>query len=261
MNSTVIASINQKGGVGKTTTAVNLSQALTGKKSRVLLLDLDSQANASMHVGVTDPQAGESFLRAILQPTKCRLESLIYETEFGFDLIANSSLFASADEFIRSESVVPQTMLQDFIHELKKQCGAEWKYIILDCPRAISMVSVNALVASDYALIPVQSNVFSLEGLKEILTTITKIQQKLNPKLKYGVLGGMHDARTRISDEMLDRIEEAFPDILFDTRISDTVKIKEAPGYGKPIAAYEPRSKVVTEYQNLAKELRRRLEL
>ncbi|AVX32299.1 MULTISPECIES: ParA family protein [unclassified Carboxydocella] len=246
----VIAIANQKGGVAKTTTAVNLSACLAVKGRKTLLIDIDPQGNASSGLGVD----------------KDKLDVCIY------DVIINGLplLHAALPAEIANLEVVPATIqLAGAEIELVAMIGRESKlkkalekirdkydYIIIDCPPSLGLLTLNALTAADSILIPIQCEYYALEGLGQLLNTIELVQKHLNPDLQIeGVLCTMFDARTNLSLQVVEEVKKHFPEKIFKTIIPRNVRLSEAPSYGQPIITYDPRSKGAEMYQELAEEV------
>lgn len=252
MKQTIIAVINQKGGVGKTTTAVNLAAQLASEAEPVLLVDLDPQGNATSGLGLPkdaievtsyDVLFGRAPLDQAVQPAK---------REGLYILPANSNLAAAEVELVAQAN-------REFALRQAMQTGV-YKYIIIDCPPALGLLTVNALVAAHTILIPVQSEYYALEGLGQLLATIQRVRQGLNPSLDLlGVVLTMYDKRTSLSEQVEHELREHFGDKLFKTVIPRNVRLAEAPSFGKTIFEHDRWSKGARSYKQLAKEVEKRV--
>lgn len=252
MKQTIIAVINQKGGVGKTTTAVSLAAQLASESSPVLLVDLDPQGNATSGLGLAKDQLsptsydvlfGRSTLDQAVQPTN---------REGLFILPANANLAAAEVELVSQAN-------REFALQQAMQVGI-FSYIIIDCPPALGLLTVNALVAAHSILIPVQSEYYALEGLGQLLSTIQRVRQGLNPSLDLlGVLLTMYDKRTSLSEQVMHELHEHFGDKLFKTVIPRNIRLAEAPSFGKTIFEHDRWSKGARSYKQLAKEVEKRV--
>ncbi|TAG30342.1 MAG: ParA family protein [Verrucomicrobia bacterium] len=257
MPTTVFTIANQKGGVGKTTTAVNLAAALAEKKIRTLLVDLDPQANATSAVGV-EKQDGRSLYAALrgegtademITPTSTERLSLIPSEE---DLGALEIELAGADNYLgRLRSVLAPV-----------RDSHTFRAIVIDCPPSMGMLSMNSLSAADHLLIALQCEYMALEGLGQILRNLERIKNAVNPGLTLGgVVMTMFDMRTNLSRQVVDEVKNHLPDQIFKTVIPRTVRLSEAPSFGKTIFAYDNTSPGSTAYRNLAKEVIERFHL
>ena len=252
----VISLINQKGGVGKTTTSINLaaSLALLGKK--VLMIDLDPQCNATTGIGVNKGEIEKSVYN-VLNNTST-IEEAIIKTKYKrlYLLPANINL-AGIDIEIMDQSRTNQNYLK--AEQLKyhiEKIKEEFDFIIIDCPPALGIITTNALTASDSVIIPVQCEFFALEGITQLLKAVMYTQQNLNPNLTIeGVLLTMLDARTNLGLEVVEEIRTYFKDKVYNTIIPRLIRLTEAPSHGKPIIAYDPKSRGSEAYLNLAKEV------
>ena len=251
----IISLVNQKGGVGKTTTSINLAAALGYYGMKTLLIDLDPQGNASTGLGI-DKDMKNSIYEVLLD--RVEIEDAIVKTKFkNLSLLTSTINLAGIDiELINRSNREP-----DFIKnaQLKKHLSKirdRYDYIIIDCPPSLGILTTNALTASDSVIIPVQCEFFALEGIRQLLNTIMLVQKNLNPKLDIeGVLLTMLDARTNLGIEVVNEIRSYFRERVYDTIIPRLVKLSEAPSYGKPIHVYDSTSKGSLAYLNLAKEV------
>ena len=249
MNCKVIAVANQKGGVGKTTTAVNLSASLAVAEARVLLIDFDPQGNATSGLGVMPDQIENDIYDVLVNGAD--INSALCHTEIeGLDLVpARIELSAAEVELIQELS--RETKLKRAIAELKEN----YDYILIDCPPSLGLLTVNALTAAGSVLIPMQCEYFAMEGLGQLLNTINLIKENLNPDLTIeGILLTMYDVRNNLSKEVMNQVTTHFPDKAFKTVVPRNVALSEAPSYGLPITEYDPRSKGAKSYEKFAKE-------
>ncbi len=252
----VISLVNQKGGVGKTTTSINLSSSLGHLDQKVLLIDLDSQSNATTGLGIEKTKIKKSSYDVIMGA--CDIKDAIIKTPFK-----NLSVIPSVIDLAGSEIELMQISSQDrnFImtEQLKNQIDTikdKYDYILIDCPPALGILTLNALCASNSVLIPIQCEFYSLEGVNLLLKTILKVQKGVNPNLEIeGVLLTMLDGRTLLGLEVVEDVRKFFNEKVFSTIIPRLVKLVEAPSHGKPIIEYDPKSKGALAYLNLAKEV------
>lgn len=252
----IIAFVNQKGGVGKTTSSINLaaSLGLIGKKT--LLVDLDPQGNSTTGVGVNKGELSESVYEVLVD--KAEVKKVTVKTNYkNLYLLPASINLAGVDmELMDMSKKNPEFVAQ---MQLKKHLGSIkefFDYIILDCPPSLGLITTNALAASDSVVIPVQCEFFALEGIMQLLNSIMIAQKKLNPTLDIeGVLLTMLDNRTNLGLEVVEEIKSYFKEKVYDTIIPRLVRLSEAPSHGKPIHAYDPKSRGTEAYLNLAKEV------
>lgn len=252
----VISLINQKGGVGKTTTSINLSASLALLNKKVLLIDLDPQCNATTGIGLNKGEIDKSIYN-VLNNTATIEESIIKTKYKNLYVLPASINLAGIDIEILDQSrnnsnFVKAEQLKLHIDKIKDK----FDFIIIDCPPALGIITTNALTASDSVIIPVQCEFFALEGITQLLRAIMYTQQNLNPKLSIeGVLLTMLDARTNLGIEVVEEIRSYFKDKVYNTIIPRLIRLTEAPSHGKPIIAYDPKSKGSEAYLNLAKEV------
>jgi chromosome partitioning protein len=240
----IIAIINQKGGTGKTTTAINLGTALSSLGKKVLLIDLDPQANLSYSFGIKSPNG---TITEVLQGKKT-LQAILTEKESLS--IAPSSISLADLEISLVNKLGREGLLKEHLKGLKG-----YDYVFIDSPPSLSVLTINALNAAQEVLIPLQMEILSLQGLAQLLDTINEVRQILNKKLKIkGIIPSMYDARRRLSDEVLKEIEKNFKEKIFKTVIRENVKIAEAPSFAKSVLTYAPSSHGAEDYTNLAKE-------
>lgn len=246
----VIAVINQKGGVGKSTTAINLSAALGERNKQVLLIDLDPQGNSSSGLGVEKSQVENCVYDVLLNEVPIN-EVIIPDVTPGMDLIPATINLAGAEVELVS-AMARENRLKEAVGGLR----GKYDYIFIDCPPSLGLLTVNALVAADKLLIPIQSEFYALEGVTKLLDSMKRVKSMLNPSLDiYGVLITMFDKRTTLSRQVEEEVRSYFGKTVFDTVIPRTVKLSEAPSYGQPITEYDPTGKGAESYINLAEEV------
>jgi chromosome partitioning protein len=246
---TIYAIANQKGGVGKTTTAVNVAACIAEAGYRTLLVDIDAQANATVGLGIGKDR--EPNVYDVLAGTVPAADALV-ETA-----IANLSLLPASPDLAGASVELPrqpgsETRLRDAIAPMREQ----FAFTLLDCPPSLGPLTVNALVAADRVIVPVQTEYFALEGLAGLLDTLHLIQRELNPRLAVaGMLLTMHDGRTRLARDVEREVREHFPDLVFRTVIPRNVRIGEAPSFGRPVIHHDPHSSGAEAYFSLAQEV------
>ncbi len=247
----IIALANQKGGCGKTTTAVNLSTALAKLNRKVLLIDFDPQGNASIHLGIKIYDLEASMYDVLVDPDR-DVKSVVMPSEIkGLD-IAPANIELSGAEIELVNVIGRESAFKDSMNEIDK----EYDYIIIDCPPSLGLLTLNALTTTKEVLIPVQTEYFALEGMKKLLKTIDVVTKRLNHNLIItGILATMYDARTNLSEAILKKIKEHFKDKVYNTKIRKNVKLAEAPSFGISVEKYAPNSFGAQDYHNLAKEV------
>mgnify|MGYP001081532015 CR=1 FL=1 len=242
-----IAIVNQKGGVGKTTTCVNLAAALSEAGQRVLLCDFDPQANSTSGMGV-DKTLSRGIYQVLIGESPA--EDTVVHTRFGDVLPSNKSLAGAGIELITMDR--REFLLQDALNQIADR----YDYIFIDCPPSLGLLTVNALVAADKLLIPIQCEFYALEGVTKLLDSMKRVKTRLNPSLDiFGVLLTMYDGRTTLSRQVVDEVRSYFGKTVFTTMIPRTVKLSEAPSFGQPITQYDPTGKGAKTYVDLAKEV------
>jgi chromosome partitioning protein len=246
----ILAIANQKGGVGKTTTAINLGTALAAIQQRVLIIDLDPQGNASTGLGVAHSNRKINAYHVMIG--QAGLLDAVHDTE-----IPNLKVMASGPDLYGAEIELVDANAREYrLREALVQASGAYDYILIDCPPALSLLTVNALVAAQAVLVPLQCEFFALEGIAQLVKTINMIQQTLNPTLDLqGIVLTMHDKRNNLSDLVANDVREHFGEKVYNTVIPRNIKVSEAPSHGKPVLLYDINCLGSQAYLNLAGEL------
>ena len=248
----IIAIVNQKGGVGKTTTAVNLTAALHELGVKVLLCDFDPQANATSGMGVDKRKIKHSVYDVVIDQVPVR--DAIVSTQFGDVLPASSDLAGAAVELIGVEH--RERQLDAALNQVKK----DYDLIFIDCPPSLELLTLNGLCASDAILVPVQCEYYALEGLSDLMATLRMVKKKMNPRLDiFGVALTMFDGRTNFSTQVAQEVRRHFPGKVFATSIPRNVRLAEAPSHGIPVTAYDRASRGAVAYRAMAEEIKGKL--
>lgn len=245
----VIAIANQKGGVGKTTTSINLSASLAASRQDVLLIDLDPQGNATMGCGVDKNALVHTSNDVLLRD--CLAEQAALSTAAGFELIP-----ANGDLTVAEVSLMERSHRETFLFKALQSLQSTYTYILIDCPPALNTLTINALVAADSVLIPMQCEYYALEGLAALLSTIEQIKSSVNPRLQLeGILRTMYDSRNRLCSEVSKQLLEHFGNKVYRTVVPRNVRLAEAPSHGLPALQYDKSSPGAAAYMVLAAEL------
>ena len=246
----ILGILNQKGGVGKSTTAVNLAAALGSAGKQVLLVDLDPQGNATSGLGIDKGEITRCIYDLLLNDTPLH-EVIIPDVATGLDLIPATINLAGAEVELVSE-MARENRLKDTLGSLR----GKYDYILIDCPPSLGLLTVNALVASDKLIIPIQCEFYALEGVTKLLDSMKRVKSRLNPSLDiFGILLTMYDGRTMLARQVAKEVRSFFGKQVFETIIPRTVKLSEAPSYGLPITEYDPHGRGAESYTALAKEV------
>ena len=248
----IIAVVNQKGGMGKTTTAVNLTATVHDLGKKVLLCDFDPQANASSGLGVDKRKIRHSVYDVIINDTPA--ENAVVQTKFGDVLPSSPDLAGAAVELISMDN--PNYRLRNALEVLRDR----YDVIFIDCPPSLELLTINALAAADSILIPVQCEYFALEGLSDLMSTLRMVKKRINPRLDiFGVALTMFDGRTNFSTQVAQEVRKHFPGKVFATVIPRNVRLAEAPSHGLPVTAYDRSSRGANAYREMANEVAARL--
>lgn len=246
----IFAIINQKGGVGKSTTAVNLAAALGAMNKEVLLVDLDPQGNATSGYGIDKRELDGCVYDALLGETPVE-EVILACVGKGVDVLPSTINLAGAEVELVNE-MARENRLKSALGGLR----GRYDYILIDCPPSLGLLTINALVAADKLLVPIQCEFYALEGVTKLLDSMNRVKKMLNPSLDiFGIVMTMYDSRTNLSNQVVNEVRSYFGKTVFETMIPRTVKLSEAPSYGQPIIEYAPDNKGTEAYNNLAREV------
>lgn len=246
----VLAVVNQKGGVGKSTTAVNLAATLAMENRKILLVDLDPQGNATSGYGLDKNLREECIYDALLGDVP--IEQLIEPVNVEGVFVVPSTIQLAGAEIELVSAFSRETKLKQVLSAVVP----DFDYVIIDCPPSLGLLTINALTASDGVLIPVQCEYYALEGLTKLLESVRLVKTHLNPSLEvFGVVMTMYDSRTRLSQQVVEEVRDFFGERVFETLIPRSVRLSEAPSFGQPVTLYDPNGRGAVAYQQLAKEV------
>lgn len=250
----VLAVVNQKGGVGKSTTSVNLSAALGEAGMKVLLVDLDPQGNATSGYGLNKNQRERCVYDALLGDAT--LESIIEPVEIDNVFAVPATIQLAGAEIELVSAISRENRLKSILGAVL----ADFDFVIIDCPPSLGLLTINALTAADGLLIPIQCEFYALEGLSKLLDSVRLVKTHLNPQLEvFGVAMTMYDSRTRLAQQVVEEVKDFFGEKVFQTLIPRTVRLSEAPSFGQPVLTYDPTGKGAESYRALAKEVMQRV--
>lgn len=246
---------NQKGGVGKTTTCVNLAAFVAEKGKKVLIIDMDPQGNASSALGFFERNDGKSVYEVLCGNTDAK--DAVKKTEVeGLDIITSSSDLAGAELELAQVMIGRERVLEEKTEEVKK----DYDFVFIDCPPSLGLLTVNSLAASDGVIVPIQCEYFALEGLSQMMNTIKLVKKFLNPNIEVqGVVITLYDSRAKLAKGVIAEIDKVFGDKVYDTKIPRNVRLAEAPSYGKPVSKYDSKCAGAVAYGILAEEFLARI--
>lgn len=247
----ILVVANQKGGVGKSTTAINLSAVLASEKFKVLLVDMDPQGNATSGLGIAR-QNGDSYCVYDVLIDNVSIDKVIQKTKYDNLFVAPATIQLAGAEIELVSALSRETKLKRALEKIKD----DFDFIIVDCPPSLGLLTLNALTAGFELIVPIQCEYYALEGLSKLMDTVKLVNTNLNSELTItGVLLTMHDGRTKLSEQVAQEVRSFFKDVAFKTVIPRNVRLSEAPSFGLPIIAYDPSSKGANAYKKLAKEV------
>ncbi|MBQ8380280.1 MAG: ParA family protein [Clostridia bacterium] len=254
----IVSFSNQKGGVGKTTSCVNIAAQIANKGKKVLMIDMDPQGNATSGIGLSKSKIKKTIYEVIIG--KCDVKDAVIKTKFKNLSVIPATIDLAGAEIELHDLQEAGEIEIDFIKEAIKSISSEFDYVFIDCPPSLGMLTVKALSVSDGVVIPMQCEFYSLEGMSQLFNTIKIIHQRFNPELRIvGILLTMYNGRLTLTNQVVSELKKYYADKLFKVPISRTVRISEAPGYGEPICYHDPYGKGSLEYAAVAKELMMRI--
>ncbi len=252
-NATVVALANQKGGVGKSTTTINLGAGLALQGERVLLVDIDPQANTTSGLGIDRERLSRTIYHVLVEDTT--IDDVIEPTSMRDLFVVPASIELAGAEIELVSLLARETRLRNALDKVR----ADFDFILVDCPPSLGLLSINGLTAADEVLVPIQCEYYALEGVGLLMRNIGLVRQQLNPELEVeGLLLTMFDGRTTLSSDVVRQVREHFGETTYRTVVPRTVRLSEAPSYGEPIEAFDPMSRGAIAYREVAREFRRR---